>query len=81
MPLHLGVRVIIAKSFARIHKANLINAGILPLTFEEEKDYEKIKEGEEFLKENLKESLIKERKVIFKTENNHKKGVYILVRV
>lgn len=72
VPLYLGVRVVIAKSFARIHKANLVNAGILPLTFEEEKDYEKLKEGEELLAENLKETLNKERKVIFKTENNSK---------
>ncbi len=72
VPLYLGVRIVIAKSFARIHKANLVNAGILPLTFEEEKDYEKLKEGEELLAENLKETLNKERKVIFKTENNSK---------
>ena len=80
MPLYLGVRVIIAKSFARIHKANLINAGILPLTFEEEKDYEKIKEGEELLAENLKESLIKER-LFSKQKITNKKGIYVLVRV
>ncbi len=42
VPLYLGIRVVIAKSFARIHKANLINAGILPLEFENESDYEKI---------------------------------------
>lgn len=42
-PLFLGVRGVIAKSFARIHKANLINNGILPLVFEDPKDYEKIK--------------------------------------
>lgn len=40
VPLYLGVRVVIAKSFARIHAANLINAGILPVTFEDPKDYE-----------------------------------------
>ena len=39
-PLHLGVRAVIAKSFARIHVANLINAGILPMTFENPADYD-----------------------------------------
>lgn len=42
VPMYLGVRCVIAKSFARIHAANLINAGILPLTLENEEDYERI---------------------------------------
>ena len=41
-PMYLGIKAIIAKSFARIHRANLINFGILPLTFVNEKDYETI---------------------------------------
>ena len=41
-PLHLGVKAVLVKSFARIHRANLINAGILPLTFSNEADYDKI---------------------------------------
>ena len=45
VPLYLGVKAVIAKSFARIHKANLINAGILPLVFRNKEDYEKIKQG------------------------------------
>ncbi|MDI3310743.1 MAG: aconitate hydratase [Thermoanaerobacterium sp.] len=45
-PLQLGVKAVIAKSFARIHKANLINSGILPLTFANEDDYDKIDEGD-----------------------------------
>ena len=44
-PMHLGVSVIIAKSFARIHQANLINFGILPLEFENFEDYTMIREG------------------------------------
>ncbi len=44
-PLYLGVKAVIAKSFARIHKANLINSGILPLTFVDEKDYETLRLG------------------------------------
>lgn len=45
-PLHLGVKAVLVKSFARIHRANLINAGILPLTFVNENDYEKISLGD-----------------------------------
>jgi aconitate hydratase len=45
-PLYLGVKAVIVKSFARIHKANLINAGILPLEFADEFDYEHIDEGD-----------------------------------
>ncbi|MBR7164917.1 MAG: aconitate hydratase, partial [Clostridia bacterium] len=47
VPMYLGVRCVIAKSFARIHVANLINSGILPLTFENEKDYDVIEQGDE----------------------------------
>ncbi len=45
-PLHLGVRFVIAKSFARIHRSNLINSGILPLQFADKSDYDKISEGD-----------------------------------
>jgi aconitate hydratase len=45
-PRHLGVRAIIAKSLARIHRANLVNFGILPLLLENESDYDKIAQGE-----------------------------------
>lgn len=45
VPLYLGVRVVISKSFARIHKANLINAGILPLEFVDKSDYDNLNEG------------------------------------
>lgn len=46
VPLYLGVRAVIAKSFARIHAANLINAGIVPLTFENPSDYDKISQDD-----------------------------------
>jgi len=46
-PLYLGVKAVIVKSFARIHMANLVNSGILPLTFVNEDDYEKIAQGDE----------------------------------
>ena len=46
VPLYLGVRAVIAKSFARIHAANLINAGIMPLTFENPDDYDQVAQGD-----------------------------------
>ena len=46
VPLYLGVRAVIAKSFARIHAANLINAGIMPLTFANPDDYDAIAQGD-----------------------------------
>ncbi|MDD2994144.1 MAG: aconitate hydratase [Pygmaiobacter sp.] len=47
VPLYLGIRTVIAVSFARIHKANLVNAGILPLEFANAADYEKLAQGDE----------------------------------
>jgi aconitate hydratase len=44
-PMYLGVRAVIAKSFARIHRANLINFGLLPLEFVDESDYDRIEQG------------------------------------
>ena len=46
VPLYLGVRAVITKSFARIHVANLINAGIMPLTFENAEDYDRVEQGD-----------------------------------
>jgi len=47
VPLYLGVKAVIAKSFARIHVANLINAGIIPLTFKNPDDYDKLNQDDE----------------------------------
>jgi aconitate hydratase len=47
-PLHLGIRAVIAKSFARIHRRNLISQGILPLRFEDESDYDKFEQGQKW---------------------------------
>lgn len=52
-PLYLGVKAVIVKSFARIHRSNLINAGILPCTFKNEADYDKINEGDELYLSDL----------------------------
>lgn len=56
-PLYLGVKAVIVKSFARIHMANLVNAGIVPMTFVNEADYNKIDEADELKIENIKDQL------------------------
>ena len=53
----LGVRAVFAKTFARIHRANLINWGILPLTFVDEDDYEKVDQGQSLSISNIQDSL------------------------
>ena len=53
VPMYLGVRAVIAKSFARIHAANLINSGILPLTFKNAGDYDKISQGDNLTLNNV----------------------------
>ena len=56
-PLYLGVKGVIAKSFARIHQANLINSGILPLVFKDEADYDKIDMLDELVIKNAKNQI------------------------
>ncbi len=56
-PLYLGVKAVLVKSFARIHRANLINAGILPLTFVNESDYDKIAQGDELVLEGVRKAV------------------------
>ena len=58
VPLYLGVKAVITKSFARIHCANLINAGILPLTFANADDYDKISQGDELSLKGIKNAII-----------------------
>lgn len=56
-PLYLGVKAVLVKSFARIHRSNLINAGILPLTFENEADYDAISQGDVLSMPDVKEAV------------------------
>lgn len=65
VPLALGIRAVIAKSFARIHAANLVNAGIVPLIFENEADYDKLEQGDKLTLSNVHEGL-KEGRIIMK---------------
>ena len=53
-PLYLGVKAVLVKSFARIHMANLINAGIIPMTFANEADYDRIDQMDDLLIENVR---------------------------
>ena len=53
VPMYLGVRAVITKSFARIHVANLINAGIMPLTFKNADDYDKLNQSDKLVMSNI----------------------------
>ena len=66
VPLYLGVRAVIAKSFARIHSANLMNSGILPLNFENEADYDRIETGDTLKAENLRSQIKAGSEIIIK---------------
>ena len=57
VPLYLGIRAVLAKSFARIHCANLVNAGILPLVFEDRRGYDGIDQMDELEFANLREAV------------------------
>ena len=69
VPLYLGVKAVVAKSFARIHKDNLINAGILPLTFANADDYDKISEGDDISISGMFES-VKSGKYVLNNKNS-----------
>ncbi len=57
VPLYLGIKAVIAKSFARIHVANLINFGIVPMTLENPDDYDKISQGDEIFIEGFENAV------------------------
>ena len=57
VPLYLGVKAVVTKSFARIHCANLVNAGIIPFTFKNEADYDKISVGDELCLPAIREKI------------------------
>ena len=74
-PMYLGIKAVIAKSFARIHRANLINFGIIPLTFKNEADYDMIDEMDELVIENLHQ--LKENQAI-QLENKTKHTSFLV---
>jgi len=64
--MYMGVKAVLAKSMERIHNANLINFGILPLNFKDEKDYDGIDQADELEILNIKETLSKGKNIIVK---------------
>lgn len=67
-PLYLGVKAVLVKSFARIHRSNLINAGILPLTFENETDYDKISQGDVLSMPDVKSCIQEGRDIVIENK-------------
>ena len=71
-PLYLGVKAVITKSFARIHKANLINAGIVPLTFQNEADYDSIDLADELELTNIKSAIANNTEIVLFNKSKNK---------
>ena len=78
-PMYLGVKAVIAKSFARIHKANLVNFGILPLEFEDEKYYDSVEQGDKMEMKEIRKTLEKGGTRL--TVKNTTKGTEFSVRI
>lgn len=68
VPMYLGIKAVIAKSFARIHVANLINAGILPLTFANEADYDKVSQGDDLVLAGIHEAIMAGAPIVLHNE-------------
>lgn len=66
VPLYLGVKAVITKSFARIHVANLVNAGILPFTFANEADYDRIDQMDQLELANIRTAMENNTPVVLK---------------
>jgi aconitate hydratase len=69
-PKYLGIKAVIVKSFARIHRQNLINFGIIPFTFVNEEDYERIKPDDQLSIDGLKESLLNDNVIVRNISQN-----------
>lgn len=77
-PLYLGVKAVLVKSFARIHRANLINAGILPLTFVNESDYENISQGDELVIAGVRKDIENGKSELTVTNKTNGKEIPVL---
>lgn len=73
VPLYLGIKAVLAKSFARIHQANLVNSGIIPLVFKKSEDYDDVEEGDELFIENVPSQV---KKGLVKVKNMTKNREY-----
>jgi aconitate hydratase len=72
-PMYLGVKMVIAKSMERIHRANLVNFGIVPAFFENPADYDSIQQGDELVVENIRSSIAANQKLILINKTSNKK--------
>ncbi len=70
VPLYLGVRFVMAKSFARIHRSNLINSGIIPLVFKNPADYGSLKQGDKLVIENAVSQIENDEIIVRDLTNN-----------
>jgi len=71
-PMYLGVKAVIAKSMERIHKANLVNFGIIPLKFKNESDYDTVDQNDELVIENIHSLLKKDKPLIVKNKTKNR---------
>ena len=71
-PLYLGVKAVVTNSFARIHRSNLINAGILPCVFCNEADYDSVSEGDVLRITNVKEAILSDGTLTLQNETTGK---------
>ncbi|MBO4954484.1 MAG: aconitate hydratase [Clostridia bacterium] len=72
VPLYLGIRAVVAKSFARIHAANLMNSGILPLTFANEADYDAISQGDELVLPDIRNCVANDLPIVVENKTTGK---------
>ena len=78
VPLYLGIKAVVAKSFARIHMANLINFGIIPLTFKNPDDFEKIAEGDDIEIKGFANGIGEKDELILENKTNGEKIALVL---
>jgi len=71
VPLYLGIKAVVAKSFARIHMANLINNGIMPLTFKNAEDYDRIDKDDILVFEDMRNTILNGGEIIIKNETKN----------
>lgn len=75
-PMYLGIKAVIAKSYARIHRQNLINSGIIPFVFASAADYDRLEQGDELIFDKLDEMQVASEFVLF----NKTRGISILLK-
>jgi aconitate hydratase len=71
-PMYLGVKAVVAKSFERIHSANLVNFGIIPLTFKTEADYDLIDSGDKIQIPNIRDAVTRNQAITVKNLTKNK---------